>query len=62
LRCRPRFDDWELDFTILVHDERIDPLKVEQVLENAGKYHGIGDYRPRYGLFEITSFDIVQSQ
>ena len=62
MRCRPRFDNWELDFTIIVHDERIDPLKVKQILENAGKYHGIGDYRPRYGLFEITNFDIAKTQ
>jgi len=61
LRCRPRFDNWELDFTIIIRDERIDPRKVEQVLECAGKYHGIGDYRPRYGLFELTRFDIGEN-
>ena len=61
MRCRPRFDKWELDFTIIVHDDRIDPLKVEQILENAGKYHGVGDFRPRFGLFEIASFVIVQT-
>jgi len=61
-RCRPRLDTWELDFQILIRDNRIDPLKVEQILENAGRYHGVGDYRPRYGLFEITKFEADQLQ
>jgi hypothetical protein len=58
LRCRPRFDDWELDFHVAIHDDRIEPLVVKEILENAGKYHGIGDYRPRYGLYEVTSFEV----
>lgn len=57
-RCRPRFDKWELNFTVFIHDDRIDSLKLEQILKNAGKYHGVGDYRPRYGLFEISKFNI----
>lgn len=56
IRCRPRFDKWELYFTILVNDDRIQPLVVKQILENAGKYHGIGDYRPRFGLFTVSVF------
>ena len=61
MRCRPRFDDWELEFKIQIRDDRIEGLIVKEVLENAGKYHGIGDYRPRYGLFEVTKFNILSS-
>ena len=59
IRCRPRFDEWSLEFQIQIFDDRIEPLVVKQVIENAGKYHGIGDFRPRYGLFKLTKFETV---
>lgn len=57
-RCRPMFNDWEVDFTITIRDDRIEPLVVKQILQNAGKYYGVGDRRPRYGLFDVTKFEI----
>ena len=56
IRHRPRLDNWELDFTLKILDDRIDALIAEEVLENAGKYVGVGDYRPKFGLFEVTKF------
>lgn len=58
-RCRPRFDQWELKFKVRCLDDRIQPLIVKQVLETAGFYYGIGDYRPRYGLFEVVNFEVI---
>jgi len=55
-RCRPIFDEWELTFTIECYDDRIPKKVIESVLENSGYYYGVGDYRPRYGLFEVVSF------
>lgn len=60
LRSRPRFDDWSLVFKIVNKDNRIQPLVIKSILENAGAYVGIGDYRPKYGLFEITKFNIIE--
>ena len=57
-RCRPRFDDWNLKFEIQISDDRIEPITLKSILENAGLYVGIGDYRPRYGLFEVTSWQV----
>jgi hypothetical protein len=57
-RARPRFDNWELEFEIINKDPTIinkDVLK--QILIDAGKYYGIGDYRPDYGLFEVIKFE-----
>jgi hypothetical protein len=57
-RARPRFDNWELEFKIINKDPTIihkDTLK--QILIDAGKYYGIGDFRPEFGLFEIVSFE-----
>lgn len=58
MRHRPRFDDWSLDFQIECKDDRIEALTIKTILENAGKYYGIGDKRPRYGLFEVTKFEV----
>jgi hypothetical protein len=57
-RARPRFDNWNLEFEIVNKDPTIinkDVLK--QILIDAGKYYGIGDYRPDYGLFEVIKFE-----
>lgn len=59
MRARPRFDKWELEFQIKCTDDRIEFLVLKQVLENAGLYIGVGDYRPRYGLFDITKFELI---
>ncbi len=51
MRTRPVFVDWkveaelELDLTIL------DVEKVDQLVEEAGRYVGLGDNRPLYGRF-----------
>lgn len=60
MRCRPRFDDWELEFTIRIADDRIQPLVLEDILRNSGKYIGVGDYRPRFGLFDVSEFEILE--
>ncbi len=51
IRTRPCFTDWsvetelELDLTIL------DPAQVNQIANEAGRYCGLGDARPRFGRF-----------
>ncbi len=60
MRARPRFDKWELSFEIECIDDRISPDVVEEVLKTGGLYTGVGDLRPRYGRFEVTSFKVVK--
>ncbi len=59
MRYRPMFKDWKLKFTIESEDE-IAKEAIKEVLEIAGKYVGIGDWRPekkgKYGKFQVTSF------
>ena len=57
VRARPRFDSWSLEFVIQCIDERIDESRISDVLIEAGCYHGIGDFRPRYGRFTLESFE-----
>lgn len=56
-RARPRLDEWELDFTIISIDERLTSDIIKQILNEAGNTKGIGDYRPRYGRFEVIKFE-----
>jgi hypothetical protein len=58
MRCRPRFDKWELTFDIQILDDRITPDVVREVLDYAGLYLGVGDMRPRYGKFQVTEFKV----
>lgn len=58
MRARPRFDEWEADFDLVIqNDEQISPEVAKMILERAGEYYGIGDFRPRYGRFTVTKFD-----
>lgn len=58
---RPMMKDWELEFTINFNDEEIPPEVLKNVLDYAGQYCGIGDWRPnkkgKYGKFIVTRFE-----
>jgi hypothetical protein len=56
VRNRARFNSWELKFTISFDEERINITTLKQILIEAGISHGIGDYRPEFGRFEIIDF------
>jgi hypothetical protein len=50
---------WQLAFTIQVQDDQLRPDVVRPILEEAGRAVGIGDYRPRYGRFEVAEFRVA---
>ena len=54
MRVRPRFQRWELAFTILYYPQVIDKDELTMALNDACIFKGLGDYRPRYGKFEIV--------
>jgi len=59
-RARPRFDEWSLEFTIVNKDPTIllrDTMK--RIVEDAGKWYGLGDFRPEFGLFEVVKFEAI---
>ena len=59
VRARPRFDTWALAFRIEIVDPIITPQILKQIIEDAGRYNGLLDFRPLYGLFKLTSFEKV---
>jgi len=59
---RPRIDVWEFDVTAGFAD--IDPSKVKQIFEYAGKVAGLGDFRPScrgpFGRFTVSKWEVVE--
>ncbi len=54
LRTRPIFRDWALEFTIFYLPEMVDEKSIPDVLKRGGEIVGLGDYRPKFGRFEIV--------
>lgn len=54
-RIRPRFENWETAANICYEDTVINKKKLLEVLEVGGRYCAIGDYRPKYGRFEVKA-------
>lgn len=53
IRCRPIFRNWGLTFKVSYEPTQIDKAQVLEIVQIAGRTVGIGDYRPKYGRFEI---------
>lgn len=48
---------WEVSFVVVVNQpDFIKPKTLRDVLEEAGRFVGLCDWRPKYGLFEVTEF------
>src|SRR5437763_893416 len=58
LRYRPMFDEWSIDFKLLIDVDLVSASLVQAILEDAGKLVGIGDFRPArkgpYGRFSVA--------
>lgn len=61
VRVRPRFDKWSASGTVTVWDEQITDRVLADIFEYAGRYKGLGDWRPSspkspgtYGTFDAT--------
>lgn len=57
---RPRFNKWKAEFELVLNDPAVPTSVINEILEHAGKYVGVGDWRPEkkgmFGKFMITSF------
>lgn len=50
--CRPRFDRWSFDVSIIIDTREVGEQLVRQIFDIAGKRCGLGDFRPnRKGMF-----------
>jgi len=61
-RIRPAFKPgWKLEFEITVLDDQIPHNVVNEVLILAGRTAGIGDFRPKFGRFMVTKFEVSRN-
>lgn len=60
-RSRPAMlTGWRAEFVFMVNlPEYIGPTLLHEVIGAAGKLVGVGDFRPTYGRFLITSFEVL---
>lgn len=54
LRTRPCWDEWELKFSVQFDESLLDAEQVTGFVELAGRIVGLGDWRPKYGRFEVA--------
>ena len=61
VRYRPKWDKWSLKFYLTIHEsEQIPSEVIKLILDGAGRFTGIGDYRPRFGRFIVTKFKEIK--
>ena len=63
-RTRPAMKTgWKANFDFLIQTpEYIHPSDFQDVLTNSGRLIGIADFRPTYGRFNVTRFEIINPQ
>lgn len=61
-RMRPAFHaGWTAEIDLQVQlPEYVQPADLLDVLVNAGRLVGVGDFRPTYGRFQVVKFDLVE--
>jgi len=63
IRVRPRFDEWSATGDLVVTDGQITRDVLADILDSAGKYKGLGDWRPggktpgNFGMFTASIVD-----
>jgi hypothetical protein len=54
-RCRPIFSSWSITFQLNFDQALVDLREIKKALEDAGQIVGLGDFRPRFGRFEVVT-------
>lgn len=60
-RERPGFyEGWKITFRLVVLEpEYLQPEKLHELIDNAGKFQALGDFRPTFGRFRISRFEVM---
>lgn len=54
MRTRPKLPEWSVDVELLFDGSVIDRAVLVECAQLAGEYCGLGDFRPRFGRFEVA--------
>ncbi|MBF0182673.1 MAG: hypothetical protein HQM03_21885 [Magnetococcales bacterium] len=64
LAHRPSFNDWKLQFTLILDDGMITQKLLREILDAAGARIGLGDFRPAckgpFGRFVVTQWAVEE--
>lgn len=64
ITIRPKWEKWEVTFTLEVDNDTITDQTVKKIIEYAGQYVGIGSFRPQnngmFGRFNIVKFENIK--
>lgn len=60
-RVRPAMKaGWSAEFIVLVNlPEYVEPTALNELTQSAGRLIGLGDFRPTYGRYVVTSFEVL---
>ena len=62
VRYRAKFDSWSSTFRVIVTaDDYISEELLVEIIRYGGSYIGVGDYRPRFGRFQLVSLKEVKN-
>jgi hypothetical protein len=53
-RTRPHFTNWVVDAAFVIDTEILRLDEFTMIADNAGRLVGLGDYRPRFGRYDVT--------
>lgn len=53
MRYRPMFETWAIEVQVAYDSEVINTSEVLKSMTDAGAFIGLGDFRPRFGRFEV---------
>jgi hypothetical protein len=54
-RTRPLFPEWSVTFVVEYDENVLQARDIDRFIETAGRLVGIGDWRPKYGRFEVEN-------
>jgi hypothetical protein len=61
-RYRAIFRNWECEIEIMINaDDYIDSQMLKEVFVYTGSFVGVCDFRPRFGRFEVTDFQEINT-
>lgn len=62
-RVRPAMKPgWRCTIELMVNiPEYVDPLLLRQVIDDAGRLIGVGDFRPTFGRFTVANWEVLEA-
>ena len=61
--CRPRFDEWQTKFNVIINEHIVSRETALSILEDAGRRVGIGSFRVSkggyFGQYEVTKWEPI---